>query len=543
MTIIQTDTPENRSGAGPIPIAALAVGMGILAVIFKIVLLAQDAFPFNADEAVVALMARHILAGELPVFFYGQAYMGSLDALLVAAAFRVWGESITGVRLVQCVLYGSTVATAVVLAWRLHRKLWLAGAAGLLLAVPSVNTTLYTTVSLGGYGEALLIGAGLLLAAWESWCAPRGWLSALAWGLLAGVGIWAFGLVLVFVVPSAALIAMSLRRIDRRAAVRRVLLTVAAAIVGLLPWLGWTISNGPAAAVRELAGSAIAGVGPQGLLASLAYRGLNLLLFGATVVVGLRPPWSVEWLSPWLAPLAVGFWLAVAAYMVAALRRRDGARPGRWMLAGVIGMTLLGFLVTPFGADPSGRYFLPLMIPMALFAAELLVAIRERYGRAWAALPLAAILLFHLSSAARAVSAEPGFTTQFDAATRIDHEQDAALVRFLLAEGETRGYTNYWVAYPLAFLSQEQLLFVPELPYHPDLRYTARDNRYPPYAEAVASAPQVAYITTGQARLEERLRAGFRQLGVQWREAALGDYHVFYDLSRPVRPEMLDLAP
>ena len=84
---------------------------------------------------------------------------------------------------------------------------------------------------------------------------------------------------------------------------------------------------------------------------------------------------------------------------------------------------------------------------------------------------------------------------------------------------------------------------MPELAYHPDLRYTARDNRYPPYAEAVASAARVAYITTGQAQLEERLRAGFRQLGVQWREAAVGDYHVFYDLSRPVRPEMLDLAP
>jgi hypothetical protein len=239
----------------------------------------------------------------------------------------------------------------------------------------------------------------------------------------------------------------------------------------------------------------------------------------------------------------LGFWLAVALYMFGALRRRDAARPGRWMLAGVIGMTLLGFLVTPFGADPSGRYFLPLIVPMALFAAELLVAIRERYGRAWAALPLAAILIFHLSAAVRAVSAEPGFTTQFDVATRIDHEQDAALVRFLLAEGETRGYTNYWVAYPLAFLSQEQLLFVPELAYHPDLRHTARDNRYPPYAEAVASASRVAYITTGQALLEDRLRAGFRQLGVEWREAAVGDYHVFYDLSRPVRPEMLDLAP
>ena len=52
---------------------------------WKLILLSMNAFPFNADEAVVALMARHALQGNIPIFFYGQAYMGSLDALLVAA--------------------------------------------------------------------------------------------------------------------------------------------------------------------------------------------------------------------------------------------------------------------------------------------------------------------------------------------------------------------------------------------------------------------------------------------------------------------------
>ena len=41
------------------------------AIALKAVLLALDIVPFNADEAVVALMARHILQGERPWFFYG----------------------------------------------------------------------------------------------------------------------------------------------------------------------------------------------------------------------------------------------------------------------------------------------------------------------------------------------------------------------------------------------------------------------------------------------------------------------------------------
>ena len=37
-------------------------------------------------------MARHILLGARPAFFYGQAYMGSLDAFLAAAAFAIFGQ-------------------------------------------------------------------------------------------------------------------------------------------------------------------------------------------------------------------------------------------------------------------------------------------------------------------------------------------------------------------------------------------------------------------------------------------------------------------
>ena len=45
----------------------------LLAAGWKLLLLAWDAFPFNADEAVVGLMSRHILSGARPIFFYGQA--------------------------------------------------------------------------------------------------------------------------------------------------------------------------------------------------------------------------------------------------------------------------------------------------------------------------------------------------------------------------------------------------------------------------------------------------------------------------------------
>ncbi len=129
----------------------------------KAALLIMNVVPFNADEAIVALMARHILQGERPVFFYGQAYLGSLDAWLIAGAFLLLGQTVLAIRVVQTVLYLGTVATTYALGLRIYGERWTATAAALLMAIPPVMVALYTTATLGGYGETLLMGNVLLL--------------------------------------------------------------------------------------------------------------------------------------------------------------------------------------------------------------------------------------------------------------------------------------------------------------------------------------------------------------------------------------------
>jgi hypothetical protein len=123
-------------------------------------------------------------------------------------------------------------------------------------------------------------------------------------------------------------------------------------------------------------------------------------------------------------------------------------------------------------------------------------------------------------------------TTQFDAVTQIDHSYDDELIEFLNQTGENRGYTNYWVAYPLAFLSDESLIFVPRLPYHQDLRYTQRDDRYFPYGLVVDQADSTAYITTNNPPLDEQIRAGFLDLDVSWQETVIGDYQISFEEKR-----------
>ena len=503
--------------------------------------------PFNADEAVVALMARHILQGERPIFFYGQAYMGSLDALLIAGGFALFGQQVWVIRLVQTLLYLGLLATTAWLA-RLIFHSWRAGIVSLwLLAVPAVNVMLYTTASLGGYGEALLIGNLILIGALRigdilergAVCPP--WM-LLCWGFLAGLGLWVFGLTLVYSVPAGIYLGyrlwekngspLSLR--NRLSPWGAAGLILAGGALGAVPWWVYGFKWGFDRLVGELGGGAIAGVaGAQGA-AGLWHHFTNFLLLGVSVILGLRAPWDVNWLILPLIPFVLLFWLAVIRFILRRLMAVDSGRGKYALLAGVMLTLVGGFILTPFGLDPSGRYFLPLAVPLALFAADMLLSLHDRYGpKIWLLLSL--ILVYHLAGMLQSVLRSPArMTTQFYSITHIDHSFDRALMAFLEAHGETRGYTNYWVAYPLAFLSQEELIFVPRLPYHSDFRYTERDDRYPAYSAMVSSAARVAYITTRHPALDATLVQRFEQEDITWQEAQIGDYHVFYALSRPV---------
>ena len=511
--------------------------------------------PFNADEAVVALMARHILQGERPIFFYGQAYMGSLDAMLIAGGFSLFGQQVWVIRMVQVALYLGTLATTAWLAQLIFHS-WRVGIVSLwLLAVPVVDVTLYTTASLGGYGEALLIGNLILIAALRMGrrleqrvgCPPWLWLS---WGFLAGLGLWVFGLTLVYTVPALIYLGFHLWKSagvsnpppTRVSPLSASWFVLAGGALGASPWWVYGFQKGFDRLLGELGGGAISGVSGVSGLVQIWDHLVNFLLLGLSVTFGLRAPWDVRWLILPVLPFVLFFWLAVIWYLVWRLRADGPGKDQLFLLVGVMVTLVAGFILTPFGQDPSGRYFVPLAVPLSLSAAAMLVFLQARYGvKAW--LLLALILAYNLAGMVQSVLRSPArMTTQFYSITHIDHSYDRALMAFLEAHGETRGYTNYWVAYPLAFLSQEKLIFVPRLPYHNDFRYTERDDRYLPYTEMVSSADRVAYITTRHPALDDTLVQHFREEGITWQEAQIGDYHVFYALSRPIRVNEIGLG-
>jgi hypothetical protein len=516
-----------------------AIGLVGLGILLKVVLLLMEAFPFHADEAIVGLMARHILQGQWPAFFYGQAYMGSADSTLVAGSMMVLGETVIAIRAVQVLLYAGTIATTMTVARQAFQDHRVAILAGALIAVPTVNVTLYTTVSLGGYGEALLIGNLLLLTALRFHRDSRRTWPLMLWAGLSGLGLWVFGITLVFIVPTAVVVVRALVR--SRAGVGVYLGGVVAAAVGAAPWWLSALDQGMQVFVSELFGSAIAGASPAGFIAALASHTLGFLLFGPTVIAGLRPPWEIRWLAGPLLPVAIAFWLGALIYAIRKLREKH---TGRRLIYLVGLLLLLGFLITPFGADPSGRYFVPLAVPLAVMAAEFALYVVDHRSSALGYGVVGTILVFNLwGTFESALRNPPGITTQFNPETRIDAEIIPLLAEILDERGEHRGYTTYWVAYPLAFHSREAAIYVPHLPYHRDFRYTSRDDRYPPYKGMVESSERVAYITVQQPELDQRIREAFESAGISWQEQEVGEFRIFLDLESIVHPGQLDLEP
>ncbi|MEP7285326.1 MAG: glycosyltransferase family 39 protein [Chloroflexota bacterium] len=493
-----------------------------LAATWRFVILASNAVSFHSDEAIIGLMARHILQGQpIPTFFYGQAYMGSLDALLVSLSFRVFGESVLSIRLVQSALYLLTVGTTMLIALRLSNNRTVAAIVGVLMALPSPLVALYTTISLGGYGETLLIGNLLLLTACEISLRERwnSWQHWLVLGGLVGLGWWTNNLIVVYIFPVAILMLRSWRHIVWS----RVGGAALAFFVFSAPWWLYNFTH-DWESIHFLSG----GFQPVG--GGLEDRLLGFLLLGLPAVIGVRYSWAVNlWASLWVIPLIILY----VGLLVAASRR---ASLMWWMLVGII----MIFVGSSFGVDATGRYLLPMIIPLSILLAFGAQRLQARWMGAMLGLIMLLIGTNVIGTGLALRTIPPGLTPQFDPATDFTNDYDQQVIDFLHEHGGQYGYATYWASYRLAFLSHETIILSPQLPYKASLVYTSTE-RYPAYTDKVAQAKQHVFVTVNLPALDAIIAQKMTGAAITYTQQAIGPYTVFYDISKEVTPAELGL--
>ncbi len=176
----------------------------------------------DGDEALVGIQAEHILRGELPIYFYNQPYMGSLEAYIMAGVFAIVGPSVWALRaepiLLSLIVVWLTWKLASALAdtarLPLHAKQWLMTIAALLAAIPPLYDTVLQLRTLGGYIEIFIFMLLLMLFALKLTNRRAAGASRreLAWrwasiGFIVGLGLWVNPLIFYGILAAAMWIA------------------------------------------------------------------------------------------------------------------------------------------------------------------------------------------------------------------------------------------------------------------------------------------------------------------------------------------------
>src|SRR5581483_1482393 len=125
----------------------------------RVVLLSQGWPHTNSDEGTFGMMAINIaFHGEHPIFMYGQNYMGTTQAYLGAALFRLFGISLFNLRLGLVFLFALFMFAMYLLTSVLYTKSM--ALITLLLLAFGASYVIYRQVqALGGWVETLFFGA------------------------------------------------------------------------------------------------------------------------------------------------------------------------------------------------------------------------------------------------------------------------------------------------------------------------------------------------------------------------------------------------
>ncbi len=514
------DRDSPRLSIGTV-LALVAILLAALAL--RLYLLAGPQTELEADEAIVGLMARHILEGERPTFYYMQPYMGSLEAYVAAGFFALLGSSTFALKLVPLVAALIFVALVFATGYRLG-GIGAAAISGLYVAVAPAFLALWSLKARGGYVEILVMGQLLILLALGigNRRRVRMWEGALL-GLVAGLGLWTNPLMGVYLIPVGFYLLLTLRL---RIVGLWLLPAVAGGLVGCYPLLEYNLSHGFATADAMFGGQWSLAEAPNYLkqvgrvslpiLAGLAQASSSQKLFW--------PAFSASPAGQGQIALLVSFLFLVVALLGARglpglVVGKAGREAGQTLLVLLAVVVPALFVVSKFRelvTEP--RYLLPLYSASPLIAVAFLST--RRAARWLAPLLSAALLCLNLYSLS---TLDPVLNLP-DTAVGSRASNRAELAEHLLSRGLDRVYTDYWIGYPLAFESRERV--IPAV-------LSGGFNRYLPYPHTVSQSPNPAFVFVRGSQEESDFLARMKERGVEMRGDVVSIYSVYSD-TRPL---------
>jgi 4-amino-4-deoxy-L-arabinose transferase-like glycosyltransferase len=449
------------------------IAAGVLAgIALRIEVLRSNLGALDSDEAVVGLMALHLLQGEFSVFYWLQAYTGFQEPVLLAPVLLFTGAHALVLKIFTVVLY----AVAAVLVWRVGRYTVGANAAivGALIFWTWPPFFVWWTTRSYLYEEFLLLGLLGLLLALRLRLRPTKRDAALL-GIVLGLGWWASPQVFILALP--AVVWMVVRR---PAVLRLSLFVIAPALVTSAPWFFWNARNGwLSLRLRP----------EEGATSSVAERLKTLVIDVIPAWLTLRTPLSLEWT---LGPVIGITVLAVALGYVAWLfvRRPTELEP----LLVVLAFFPIFYLSSSFAYYSAAPKYLVMLAPIP---ALLIARVCRRPAAATFALVAAVVVSFfgirEIEATGLSAARVPNVPVPKDISPLIDT---------LEREHVNRVFADYWLAYRITFETDERIIAT-----------STGFVRYQPHDRLVRSSRNPAYAFVRGATVEAERRSELTSRG------------------------------
>ena len=518
---MQSERPRISDGV----FLLLAVG---LAVCVRLDLLWASNFVLDSDEAIVGLMAKHILEGRgVPVFYYGQHYMGSFEALMVSGVFTLLGMSSAAVKLVPFLFSLALVPLVYRLALEMTDRLG-ARVATVLIALPPAPLIVWSSMARGGFIELIVIGTGALLLTcrWLKAESPSLGATALI-GFLLGFGWWVNFQIVFFLGPIGLMMLLHLVRRAPRLIPRHFGVGTGGFVLGSLPFWVYNFAHDFASF------SMFQGAKPGRLSEHIS----GFFSTALPSILGAKRFWQVEDVFPFATAVVFCLYGALAVGLLVVRRREvralftlrcDAARPVELCALFVVTCGLV-FCASSFGfLVQAPRYLLPMYVGLFVLVG-VVVSVVARRQRNLALGIVVAILGINTASMYLGGRAVPGQPLVYDG-DRVanDHTE---LLAWLTENGVPWVRTNYWIGYRLAFETGERTRF--------SLFREPTEARIDSYVTAAFGMDrELMPLVLVQSQVEPVKRA-LRLQGVRYKTTQRSGYTIIYRLKR----REIDLSP
>jgi 4-amino-4-deoxy-L-arabinose transferase-like glycosyltransferase len=463
-----------------------------------------------SDNAVVALMAMHALRGKFYAFYWGQAYMGSVEALVVAPFFALFGVGDLSLSAGLLPWYAWLAVTLYLVAERCG------GAATgffalVLCAISPPDVQFFEVTARGGYPATLAFGTTMLWLTLRLVYDPLSQRArALHWIALGGVGGLAFWTNWL-VAPYFAVCAFYLLVGDPWCWLRWPALAAGIAFVlGSLPlwWFNWH---------HGFATFELTSVPDRPSLIDTARWALAIGIPNILGVRDLHGVWAFGWVGRVFAAAAAigvvaGLWAQRACWCsLARLRVREASPTASFWLLSIA--TVAVYVVWLPSRFQIGRYLLPIASAAIPLVAIAVSSASARSRTAGAAL-LGALVLFY---GALTVRLQHDFRTTTGRYTAGPIERLAA---YLEKAGIRFGYAPYSEAAVTTYFTGERTVLADY------------EERYYPRDEMTPHDPALILVDGDAAPALHSLETTFS-------EARVASYRIFW----PVRYDGVPRVP